>query len=194
MHEVLDTETVDAADELFWPKKFKQILRIEVKPIILQWLGRQKIFNKIFEHKAKEEYDIFLERLAEKIVIGAENGSDDAFEAVHRAFSRGSALPCVIELAESMLGNEVFSIKVRQSIKASILVEYSNEHLYEHVYLDFYQGTYQTLDTFLKAVSERALAGVVNGAENMLKKIFKSYIYNIPLPPARRHPRYIKDF
>lgn len=192
MHEVINTETIDAADELFWPQKYKHILRSVVKSDLINWLRTQNIAIKIYERDPNQSFEMFLEHLAEKIVIGSENGADDAFEKVHGAFNQGMELPHIPQWTNNVLENVIFSNEVRCKIKNSIIDEYSLEHLYEHFYQDYYMDKYPTFDLFVEKVSEVAMSGLVNGAEKILQKIIRSFGQGLPLPPARRYPRYLK--
>ncbi len=192
MHEVLDTETVDAAQELFWPQSFKWILRSEFKSAVIDWIKHQNIFKKLADQKPEEDRDFFIEMLADKMVIGGENGADDAFEVIHKTFSQGRPIPCMVEWVENITGKELFTEDVRMNIQKKIVEEYSNEHLYEHIFEDFYMNTYSGFADFIEAVSKLAVTGIINGLENKYRKIVQSYLYGIPLPPARRHPQAIK--
>jgi hypothetical protein len=192
MHEVLDTETVDATEELFWPQQFKWILRSEFKSALIDWIKHQNIIKKLADQKPEEDRDFFIEVLADKIIIGGENGADDAFEMVHKAFSYGRQLPCMVEWVENITGKEFFTENVRMNIQNMIADEYSCEHLYEHIFEDYYMDRYSGFADFIEAVSKFAVTGIINGTENQYRKIIQSFIYNIPLPPARRHPMAIK--
>ncbi len=192
MHEVLDTETVDAAEELFWPQQFKWILRSEVKSALIDWIMLQNIFKKLVTQKPKEDRDFFIEILAGSIIIGGENGADDAFEMIHKVFSHGGQLPCMVEWVENISGKELFTEDVRINIHNKIVEEYSSEHLYEHIFEDYYMDSYSGFTEFIEAVSKLAVTGIINGTENQYRKIIQSYLYDIPLPPAKRHPMAIK--
>jgi hypothetical protein len=78
------------------------------------------------------------------------------------------------------------------NIQNKIVEEYSTEHIYEHIFEDYYVDRYSGLADFIEAVSRLAVNGILNGAENQCRKIIQSYIYDIPLPPARRHPMAVK--
>ena len=192
MHDILDTETTDAANESFWPEKFKGFLRDEFKRVVITWLRLQNIFHKIHEKQADETYDIFTERLADKIIISAENGADEAFVRIHKSLSHGSPLPCLFEWSESVLAQDIFTDEVRSTLLETLMEEYGREHLYEHIFIDFYGGDYISFKDFTKTVSEYVLAGIINGTEYMFIKMMRSYIFHFPLPPARRNPRLIK--
>ncbi|MFC1821748.1 hypothetical protein ACFL9T_03510 [Thermodesulfobacteriota bacterium] len=192
MHEVLDTETSDSADEMFWPQDFKLYLRGPFREVVLGWLREQNVFHKIHEQKSPEDSDQFLERLADKIIIGAENGADDAFGLIHRSLPREAVFPSITEWVESISGREIFSDQVRKDIKKAITDEYSQEHLYEHIYEDFCQEDFPSFADFIRDVSACAVTGIINGVEGMLMKMMQAFIFDIPLPPARRYPKPIK--
>ena len=195
MHEVIDTEAVDAVEELFWPHEFKSLLRGETRNAVSAWLHAQTLIKKLHQKETRKKplkYDFFVESLATKIIIGAENGADDAFEMIHKAFSHGFNFPCLTQWIENTLGREVFTDEICLPIQEEICAAYRNEHLYEHIYEDYYAKTYPSFEMFINDVSEHVLAGIVNGAESMFRKILRSFIFNISLPPATRHPRAIK--
>ena len=192
MHEILDTETADSAEEMFWPQDFKHYLRGPFRKVVIGWLKKQHIFQKIHERESQEDYDRFLERLADKILIGAENGADDAFGLIHRSLPREAAFPSITVWIESIAGREIFSDKIREDIKKAVTDEYSREHLYEHLYEDFCQENFPSFKDFIQKVSVCVVMGIINGVEGMLMKLMQSFVFNIPLPPARRYPRPIK--
>lgn len=192
MHEVPDTEAVDAAEETFWPQTFKWMLRSEFKSTVITWIKDQHIFNKLAEPKPKEDREFFIEMMADKLVIGAENGADEAFEVIHKAFSTGQDLPCLVEWAGNITGEALFPDPVRMDLQNKIAEEYSKEHIYEHIFEDYYVDTYPGFEDFIETVSQSAVIGIINGTERMCRKMVQSYFFKIPLPPARRHPRAIK--
>ena len=47
-------------------------------------------------------------------------------------------------------------------------------------------------DKYIEQVAEIVITGAINGTDDMLEAIYRSFAPLQPLPPARRHPRRLK--
>jgi hypothetical protein len=192
MHEIEDTEASDAASELVWPQYYKHFLRFSLRLHLREQLGEDHLFKVLRPvDKVMTEEDC-IDGYAQKIVIGAENGADKVFEAIHASFSKGAVLPWICMRQKSMIRDRIVPESIQAEVDHTIRHEYGREHLYTHVYEDDYQDEYSSFEEFVANVSKRAVVGIINGAEDMYGKILRSLYFQMPLPPARRLPRAMK--
>ena len=95
MHFMPDTEDADSAAETFWPEGYKQVIRDDVRQLIGAQLNDGKRLRHVYQQRYPEKYtdlNQFANRIADMIVIGTENGADEAFDDIITAFLTESPL------------------------------------------------------------------------------------------------------
>jgi len=127
------------------------------------------------------------------VVVGAERGADEAFDELNAMLLSDSSLPLPeAQRSARRLWPEPFTEGVRKRVHQAIVEEYGQEQAYINAYEDQLQERYSDLDKFMGEIAELVLIGAENGADDMLCEIYKSFLFNAPLPPARRHPKRLK--
>lgn len=196
MHFMPDTEDADAAAESFWPDGFKEIIRNDVGQTIFAALSGGKRFMKVYDQQFSEKYpdfDQFARRLADMVVIGAERGSDDAFDELNAVFLSNSSLPPPEARRHARyLWPGLFPDGIKKSVHQAIVEEYNQEQAYINAYEDQLAGRYRNPEGFMNEIAEFVVVGAENGIDDMLSEIYKSFLFCSPLPPARRHPKRLK--
>jgi uncharacterized protein YciU (UPF0263 family) len=197
VHDLIDTDDADAAAERFWPEGFKQIIREEVGKLVNKKFKQRKSFHQIYEERFSHRYadfDRFVERMADMVVIGAENGADDAFDDIHAAFQMETPLLDSTEYAHHLwpqgLDNEI-----RRRIHKSVIEEYGKERYYQRQFKNAnedWPDKYSDISRFLDEIARLVVTGAANGADDMLEETYKALLLSRPLPPARRHPKRLK--
>ena len=195
MHFLPDTEAEDAAAERYWPDGFKQLVQKEVGRAI-----RAKLDETSLRHVHKRQYgdkypelSRFADRIADMVVIGAENGADDGFEAVYRAFMTESPLPDTRTYAR-YFQPQVFSRELRRRIHQAVASDYSQDDSLQYAYQVGYSKAYNNFDEFIDEVAGLIVGGVVNGVDDTLARIYRSFVNRQALPPARRNPKRLKSW
>ena len=193
---MLDTEDADSAEERFWPEGYKQVMREDVRQSIGVELGDGKRLRHIFRRLYSEKYgdlDQFVNKIADMIAVGAENGADDASEELMEAFLVEDPLPEGHQYF-SYFWPQAFSQRVEKRLHQVVVDEYSQDNVYNHAYKVGYQGSYRNFGEFISQVAQLVVTGAMNGADDMLEAIYRSLLTPSPLPPARRHPRRLKTW
>ena len=196
MHYLPDTEDEDSAAETFWPEGYKQVIREDVRQEISDQLNGKKDFRRIYRRGYSEKYSShsqFLERIADMVSIGAENGADDAFDDIVDAFLGEGALPEVSGYAHYSWP-QAFSNRNKRKLEQVVADEYSEDDVYIFSYKVGYRDDYPTFDEYLRQVARLVITGAMNGANDMLEAIYRSFRNLNPLPPARRHSRRLKSW
>jgi len=195
MHFLPDTEEEDAAAERYWPDGFKQVIQKEVRRAI-----RAKLDERSLRHVHRQAYrdkyrelSQFADRIADMVVIGAENGADDGFDAVYRAFLTESPLPQARHYARRFWP-QIFSQELKTRIHLAVANDYSQDDGLQHAYRVGYTKDYYNFDEFIDAMTGLLVAGVMNGVDDMLERIYRSFLATRALPPARRNPRRLKSW
>ena len=196
MHYMPDTEDEDSAAETFWPEGYKQVIREDARQVISTKLQGNKRLSRIYQKQYAEKfssYDQFLDKIADMVVISAENGADDAFDEIMDAFMEEDALPDIRKYT-SYFKPEIISKTVRENLRKIIIDEYNEDNVYKYAYMAGYQNDYGEFEKFLNQVAELVILGAMNGADSMLEHIYSSFINLSPLVTARRHPRRLKTW
>ena len=196
MHYMPDTEDEDSAAETFWSEGYKQVIREDARQVIGTQLHDKKRFSRIYQKQYCEKFsshDQFLDKIADMVVIGAENGADDAFDEIMDAFLEEDALPDMRRYTH-YFWPEVVSQAVRKKLRQVIVDEYNEDDVYKYAYKAGYQDDYGGFNKFLNQVAELVIIGTINGANDMLNTIYRSFIRLSPLVTARRHPRRLKTW
>jgi len=195
VHFLPNTDDSDAAAESFWPENYKEVIREDVCRLLRVHLNGMKL-SRIYKLQYSQEYaslSQFVDRVADMVTIGAENGTDDAFDDIYTAFLTESPLPEVRQYALYFL-RRAFPRRVQKVIHQSVVNEYSQERVYRYAYEVGYQGAYRSFAEFITNVAQLVVVGAVNGADDMLGRIYRSFVTRCPLPPARRHPKRLKSW
>ena len=195
MHYLPDTDEQDAAAERYWPDAFKQVIREKVGQTLKLRLKEEKLRH-IYEKRYQDRYaDIgqFADRIAEIVVIGAENGADDGFEMIFKSFMTESPLPEIARYAV-YLWPHIFSPKIMGSIQIAVASDYRNDETFKYAYNVGYQKEYQKFDEFIDRIAGKITISVVNGTDDTLARIYSAFLNCQPLPPARRNPKRLKVY
>lgn len=195
MHFMPDTEDEDSAAESFWPEGYKRMIREDIHQALGAQLNAGKSLRHIYKQYSEKYPDIdqFVNKIADMIVIGVDNGADDAFDDIISSFLTESPLPEERRYAR-YFWSEAIPRKKKEKLGQVIIDEYSQDNIYKHAYKVGYQGSYPTFDEFIKKVARLVVTGAVNGADDMLEAIYTSFLTAGHLPPARRHPRRLKTW
>jgi len=188
-----DTEGADAASERLWPEGYKQRIRHVVLQRTADCLSEAGAFEKVYESHyttALESYPNFVERLAEIVTIGAENGTDGAFGEIHSAMRNGRDLP-LARVRARYLWPEPFDEELKAELRHEIKAEYRESHAVEHLHEDHYLGKLAFSD-FIDRAAELLVVGGINGADDSLAAVYRALLAGSPLPMARRRPRRIQ--
>ena len=195
MHFFPDTSETDAAAESYWAENFKQVIRNDFRQHIGTQLDDGKLRH-IYQQRYSLEYsnlDEFVNRMADMVTISAENGTDAAFDDIYTAFLTESPLPEVRKYAIYLLPG-AFPKIIQWNIHQAIINEYRQETVYQYAYKIGYQNIFDTFYKFIDRVAELIVNGAIMGADDMLEKIYRSFITRRPFPPARRNPRRLKTW
>ena len=195
MHFLPDTNELDGQAERYWPDGFKSVIRRQIEPAVRAKLNEAN-WAGIYQRKFRERYPSlteFLDRVATLVAIGAETGADGAFEAIYQSFLRESPLPRIPEYAV-YFWPAVFSEEAKENIRRSIVDAYAKEEGFQYAYRVGYARTYGHYAEFIREVSRLMVVGVVKGADDMLGRIYRSFLYNRELPLGRRNPKRLKDW
>ena len=190
MHDMPDTEDADAAAERFWPEGYKDVIWAELIPAFAGLLHEGEAFKTVYKQHYREDfrtYDQFVDRLAEMVAIGAENGSDSIFDEIYAAFSHNAPLPAVRTYARH-LWPDSFSEELKGRLHDKVTEEYRNLHTYEHVYEDHYEGQL-SFDEYIDHIASLVVAGAQKGADDMIGGVYRAFLGPARLPIARRRPK-----
>ena len=194
MHFMPDTEDEDSATETFWPEGYKQVIREDVRRVILAQLTGKRQFRRVYRNGYSERYpsyEEFLDKVADMVAIGAENGADDAFDEIMDAFLEEEALPALRQYT-SYSWPDVLPREVREQLQRSIVDEYSQDDVYLFAYKVGYKNDFSTIGEYVNRVAELVEAGAKNGAEDTLEQIYRTFIILDRLRTVRRYPRRLK--
>lgn len=193
MHDMPDTEDADADAERFWPEEYKYIIREQLKYEFTASVLAQGTFKTIYEEQYQNrfsDYESFVDRLAEMVIIGAENGADKVFDEIYDAFRKEIPLPANRSYAQ-YYDPQPISTELKESVAKKVNEEYRDLHIYEHIYEDHFQGEL-SFDEFIDRIADLVATGTMNGADDALGKIYHSFFVQSALPLFRRYPRRIR--
>ncbi len=194
MHFMPDTEEEDSAAETFWPEGYKQVIREDFRQLVGAQLNDGKSLRRVYQQRYSEKFtdlNQFESRIADMVAIGAENGADDAFEELMAAFLVEAPLPEGRGYV-SYFWPQAFSPNIKTKLIQVIVNEYSQDNVYQHAYDSYYQRRFRTFDEFIAQAAQTVVIEAVNGADDMVAAIYRSFLTPYPLPPARRYPRRLK--
>ncbi len=190
MHDMPDTEDADGAAERYWPEGYKDILWAKLIPAFTSLLLEARAFETIYTQSFGEDfstYEAFVDRLAEMVAIGAENGSDKIFDEVYAAFRKDAPLPDRRTYATHFWPDPI-SEDLAGELHASVLADYRDLHAYIHIHEDHYDGAL-SFDEFLDKIAALVVSGAVKGADDAIGGIYCAFLGPTRLPIARRRPR-----
>ncbi len=189
-----DTEDEDSAAETFWPEGYKQLIREDVPSLVRDELLKQKPFAHVYEQGYKEKFSghtQLLEKIADMVAVGAENGADDAFDDIIDAFLKEAPLPQIRAYAH-YTQPPALSEELKQKLRRSIIDEYSKDNIYAYAYGVGYTKTFPTFDEYINRIANLVITGAMNGANDILENIYRPFMKLAPIMPVRRHPRRLK--
>jgi hypothetical protein len=195
MHYLPDTEEQDIAAERYWPDGFKQVIREEVERAVRLKLNEKRlghIYIKQYQDKYADAGQ-FANRIAEKVIIGAENGADAGFEVIFKAFLTESPLPEIARYAV-YLWPYIFRQKIIDRIQNAVAFDYRNDETFKYAFNVGYQKEYLKFDEFIDQIACKITISVINGTDDMLARIYTAFLNWRPLPPARRNPKRLKIY
>jgi hypothetical protein len=195
MHYLPDTEEQDAAAERYWPDGFKQVIRDEVGKAVKLKLKERKL-RRVYEKRYQDGYvdaGQFANKIAETVIIGAENGADAGFEMIFKAFLTESSLPEIARYAVYLWPN-IFSQKIMDKIQNAVAFDYRNDETLKYAYNVGYRKEYSKFDEFIDRIACKITTSVINGTDDMLARIYSAFLNCQPLPPARRNPKRLKVY
>ena len=131
-----------------------------------------------------------MERVADIVAIGAENGTDQAFDEIHAALRTGTRLPTP-RMRARYLWPEPFDDHLAGELHRDIVAEYRGSHALHHLHED-HSSEGLTFDGFVDRLADLVVAGGINGADDALAAVYRALLAGSPLPPARRRPRRIR--
>lgn len=194
MHFMPDTEDEDSAAETFWPEGYKQVIREDVRRVIAEHLNDIKRFRRVYRKGYTESftgYEQFLGRVADMVAIGAENGADDAFDEIVDAFLEEDALP-EMRRYTSYLWPDPLPHEVVERLRRVIVDEYGEDNVYSFTYKVGYKNDFSSYGEYMDYVAGLVMNGVMNGANDTLERIYRSFMNYNRLLPVRRYPRRLK--
>jgi len=194
MHFMPDTEDADSAAEKFWPEGYKQIIRQDFRQTVAAKFNAGKKLRHVYQQQYSEKFtelDEFVSKIADMIAIGAENGADDAFDEIMEAFLVEDPLPEGRRYAR-YFEPQSFTRSIKDNLVQVIIDEYSQDNVYQHAYESYYQRKLPSFNEFIAQVAQTVVTGAMNGADDILEVIYRSFVASRPLPPARRYPRRLK--
>ena len=196
MHFIEDTEQEDSVGELFWKEDYKKVLREKLPKTILSEMmddpGLESFYESLYTDNFSS-YEAFIRAIASIVTIGSENGADEAFDDIYLAFAAHGSLPEARRFAE-YCWPEIPTAEMIEEVKDSLVSEYGAETSFISDYEDYYSQIYPHFTEFMKTIAEFVMIGAINGADGVARRLYQSFILELPLPPARRRPRRLKGW
>jgi hypothetical protein len=199
MHFLPDTLEEDAAGERYWPDGFKQVIREEIPRALYSNFNEQslgQIYKGKFSAKFRGKYpDLksFIEQVIGLVVIGAENGADQGFDGVFKSFMKESALP-EAKLYARHLWPYIFSGPFKEKIHQAIVKDYKGDKSLQYAYQVGYTAKYGSFPEFIDEIAWRIEAEIETGVDDVLAKIYRSFLAKRGLPQGRRRPKRLKEW
>jgi hypothetical protein len=194
MHFMPDTEDEDSAAETFWPEGYKQVIRETVPGFVRDELLKENPFVTVYEQGYKDRFSShaeLLEKLADMVAVGAENGADNAFDDIIHSFLKEFPLP-QLRVHAHYTTPPALSKETAQRLRQSVIEEYGKDNIYVYAYGVGYTQTFPTIQDYFNYIAELVVTGAQNGANDTLEQVYRSFLKLAPVIPARRHPRRLK--
>jgi len=194
MHFMPDTEDEDSAAEAFWPEGYKTVIREDVRRVIAEQLNEKNHFHRVYRKGYTERfntYEQFLDKVADMVAIGAENGADDAFDEIMDVFMEEDAIP---EPCHYTNYSWPYPLQggVEERLRKVIIDEYSEEKIYTFAYSVGYKNDFNEFDEYINQIATLILTGVRKGSSDTIDRIYRSFINLDRMLPVRRYPRRLK--
>jgi hypothetical protein len=193
MHEGHDPDD-GAEHERFWSEGFKEVIRQHVGQKVTTDLLGEKAFINLYQERYGVRYktfEDFARRIGEMVTIGAENGADDAFDEINGAFLGEAPLPYPRRYARYSWP-EAFSEETKKELRVAVVEEYGKDKAWQSIYQEHYANRYPNYADLIQEVAGLVVLGAVNGADDMLGKIYGAFLDARPLPVARRYPKRLR--
>src|SRR4030042_2414224 len=193
MHDMPDTDEADAAAERYWPEEYKGVLKTDLRQSVETALQRAGSFSAIYQryyHGFFIDYEQFIQRLAEMVVIGSENGVDDILDEIHGAFRRNGPFP-ESRLYAVYFWPEPFDEKLKTTLHREVFEEFGTHHTYKHIYEDHLDRRI-SFNEFIDHLARLVVIGALNGADKEIGDIYQAFLFAAPLPTFRRRPRRVR--
>lgn len=188
-----DTDDADAAAERFWPEEYKWVIRDDLKEAVKSCLQEERPFSAIYQRDYAGRFDTyegFADRLAEGVIIGAENGADEILNEIHQRIRQNGPLP-EKRLYAVYFYPHPFEEKLKTSLYREVFEEFRAHPIYRHIYEDHYESRL-SFDEFIDHLARLVVAGAMNGADKTLGDIYRAFLFASPLPAFRRRPRRVR--
>jgi hypothetical protein len=192
VHDVVDTEEQDAFQEDYWPDRYKEVLRGPFAETVRENLAAAGSFTRIYEesyHRNYSTYERFIQRIAEAAVIGAENGADDMFAVIDRFIDMEGDLPSPRVRPHSLVQSA--SDRFEGEVSRAIFAEYNGEHFFAHEH-EHCVDRIPSFTDFMERFAARVAQGAMNGADEIMARVYRSLYRRLPLPVARRRPKRLR--
>ena len=183
-------------EEKLWPDGYKGVIKNQLREVIASTLRSEDVLHNVYYQQYAKQFpnlERFVERIAEMLVVGAEKGSDEAFDDIVTAFLYEYPLPTPRIYASYLLLSKLPE-EVSQPLTQKIVDEYRQDEVFIHAFNVGYYDLYESFEQFLKESASLASVGVVNGIDDMLTAIYRSFAAGGPLPPARRNAKRVKNW
>jgi hypothetical protein len=183
-------------EEKLWPDGYKAVIKNQVRTVIASGLSAGETLQNVYKQRFTEQFpdiDRFIERITEMLVIGAEKGGDEAFDDIVASFLYESPLPEPRVFIRYLLLPKLPKA-VTEQLMQQVIDEYRQDEVFIHAFAVGYRDLYEDFEQFLKASAALAVAGVVNGIDDMLTSLYSAFVSDCPLPPARRNAKRVKNW
>ena len=183
-------------EEKLWPDGYKAVIQSRLREVIAAELRSEDTLQNVYEQQYADlfpDFDRFMERIIEMLLIGAEKGGDEAFDDIVTAFLYELPLPQPRLYARYLLLPRLPEDVSRQLMQ-QVIDEYKQDEVFIHAFRVGYWDLYEDFEQFLGEIARLAAVGVVNGMDDMLTAIYRAFATGGRLPPARRNAKRVKNW
>jgi hypothetical protein len=86
---------------------------------------------------------------------------------------------------------ESYKLVIRETVPAEIFGQLREKQHFKHIYEKYYVEKYSDHSEFLSRIGDMVAVGAENGADDVFNDIMDSFLYELPLPDARRYAHYL---
>jgi hypothetical protein len=182
-------------EEKLWPDGYKSVIREQLREEIVSLLRSGETLKNAHHRYTGQfsDFDRFLDRIADMLVIGAEKGGDEVFDDIVTAFLYELPLPEPRIYARYLFMSGLPE-EVDRQLKQKVLDDYGRDEVFIHAFRVGYEDLYENFQEFIGVSAKSAAVGVLNGMDDMLTAVYRAFAVDGPLPPARRNPKRIKNW